>query len=226
MTQPTELSEAAVSTDDRPENRAEATSVSIDICYPDGRMKSVEWGTSWLAETAALILSESVMDAAQKDKFRGKRRGLRKRTWKDRPTMIRKLTDGRIEPVCSLGEIPSSSLPSEGSGKCESGSDVRGVLLKVTFRVQHKDRNCTVVLERESLAETAILLLHPDQMTPAERSQFDQKVDAIAVRRLVVSQVDPILIGCGAVGGSVTTNSNNKFFTAKCGIGSAINTWK
>lgn len=216
-----------MSTDHRPESRAEATSVTIDVCYPDGRMKTAEWGTSWLAETAALILSDSVMDPEQKDRFRGKRKGLRKLTWKDRPTMIRKMSDGQNEPVCSVGEFPNSRSPNEGLAECDSASDVRGVLLKMTFRVLHKGRNCTIVLKRESLADTAILVFDPDRMTSSERSQFSQKVNAVAIRRLVTPQEDPILVCCDTIAEGAATNSSKKYLTAACGIGSSsISTWK
>jgi hypothetical protein len=171
-------------------DHGKVTKIVADICYPDGSLKSVEWGTTWIAKTTALILIVNSLDAEQKSVYPGKRRFLRKRTWKDRPTLVRQTIKGPDQLICSIRDFAIGGRRDNGSTKCVPYSDSRGALIRMVLNVFYDGRRYAVNLDEQTIKETAALVL-PQGMNSSEKSDYDQTPNSVAVRRLVVSAGNP-----------------------------------
>jgi hypothetical protein len=196
--------------------RGVATWISLNVCYPDGRLKIAGWGGMWISDTEALIFSELDMSDVQKKLFRGRRRLLRKPAWGNRPTLIRQTVTKPDEPICSVGEFQSSN----GSQNCALSDHDRGAVQKVTFKVSVGGRYYEAVINEDSMPDTAVLILSERAMNPDERNSFNQQPAAIAVRRLRTSTPGSPkafeLVCYGSAAGSADTVTNA---TRSCGRG-------
>jgi hypothetical protein len=158
------------------------TAIALEVCYPDGTLKRVLWGTSWLEDTAALIFRDASMSEQQTRLFspkRSLRRRLRKVTWRDRPTLIRqKVGGGQDEPICSIREFGST----DSDGECTSSQVDRGALKKLALHVSSDQGVQVAELSAEELQTTAALLLTPTVMTSEEKQALATQPGAVAIR--------------------------------------------
>ena len=63
--------------------RGKMINLTMEIEYPDGQMKTVEYRKEWLEGTSALLLDESCMSEGQLREFWGTE------DWEDNPTFLR-----------------------------------------------------------------------------------------------------------------------------------------
>jgi len=75
-------------------DRGVVVALTMDIEYPDGSTKRVTYDAAWLADTAALLLHESVMDEEQTQAFAAKE------DWEKNPAMIRVTVVGESHTIC------------------------------------------------------------------------------------------------------------------------------
>lgn len=196
-----------------------ADRIVLDICYPDGRMKSAGWGGMWITNTDALIFSEKVMTPEQKKLFRGSRRW-RKPAWRNRPTLIRATRIRTDEPICSAGEFQAS----EGHRSCErreSDARDRGVVRKVTLRISVDGKEYNAVIDEDLMSGTSELILNERAMADKEKGLKGQET-AIAIRRLLPSANgtanEPELVFYNSSAGTMQINS-----ASDCGSGESLN---
>jgi hypothetical protein len=156
--------------------------VALNICYPDGRLKSAGWGGMWIRDTEALIFNELDMNDKQKRLFHGRRR-LRKPAWGNRPTLIRQKVIKPDEPICSAGEFQ----PSNDNQNCDLSDGDRGRVQKVTFSISAGGRYYETVLNEDLMPDTFALILNERAMSSDELDSFNRQPAAIAIRRLRTS---------------------------------------
>lgn len=162
--------------------RGVATWITLNICYPDGRLKNAGWGGMWITDTEALIFNELDMTEEQRRLFRRRRR-LRRPGWGNRPTLIRQTVTKPDEPICSVGDF----RPGTDSQKCDLSDRDRGAVRRVTFNISAGGRQYEAVISEGSMQETSVLILNERAMNSDERDSFKRQPAAIAVRRLRTS---------------------------------------
>jgi hypothetical protein len=166
--------------------RGAVTWVALNICYPDGRLKSAGWGGYWISDTEALIFNELDMSDKQQRLFRVRRR-LRKPAWGNRPTLIRQKVIKPDEPICSVGEFQ----PSNDNQNCNLFEGDRGRVQKVTFNVSAGGRRYEAVLNEDLMLDTFALILSERAMSSDELDSFNRQPAAVAIRRLRTSAAGP-----------------------------------
>lgn len=155
--------------------------IALDICYPDGLMKSAGWGGMWITNTDALVFSELVMTEQQRRMFGGGRR-LRGPAWRNRPTLIRKTRYRTEEPICSA----SRSQSDDNNRTCErleSDRD-RGVVREITLTISADGKRFSAVIDQGLMSNTSELVLNKSAMTEDEKKSVSDQRTAMGVALL------------------------------------------
>ena len=200
-----------------PTERSRVTSIALEICYPDGSLKSVRWGTTWVDQTNAIILIANSLRDGQ-SKYSSKRRLFRRPKWEDQATLVRQTINSSDQLICSARDYPASRRPGNEGTTCDPRSTNCGTVIGMVLNISGNGKRYAVEFDEQTLKDTDALIF-PAGMNSSEKREYDETPDCVAVRRLVGATRDSdhqFAMVCHA---SVIGNSVARFDTnASCGL--------